>query len=244
MTTAILTAAGAMRRWTIKEGPQAGELYGGVPKHLITVRGEPLLGRSVRLLRERGFEVTVVAPPDPRYAELGADRVYVPDHNVPWLSGEARHDADKFLSSRELWSETGRTLILHGDVYLDERAADKIARYAVPEWCLFARYHRHARPFHKLETVALSFYPHEHATLDGVLARLVELATDSDLPRTGTWEVYRGLLGASDRELARIRRIRSHVVTPGHSVEIGPPTTDVDNPAEYEGLLKYLHAEP
>lgn len=244
MTTAILTAAGAMRRWTIKEGPQAGELYGGVPKHLITVRGEPILARTVRLLRERGFEVTVVAPPDPRYEELGADHVYVPDHNVPWLSGEPRHDADKFLSSRELWSPTGRTVIVHGDLYLADDVADDIAEYDNPGWCLFARYRRGARPFHKLETVAFSFWPGDHAAMDAVLARIVGLATAGDIPRTGTWELYRGMRGDDDRELARISKIREHVMTPGHSFAVAPPTTDVDSPAEYEGLLRYLGATP
>lgn len=233
----ILTAAGAMRRWTVD-----GELYGGVPKHLIPVGGEPLIARTVRLLRERGVkDIVVVGPDDPRYAIDGA-QLFVPTHHVPWRTrAKSRHDCDKFLSSRELWSD-GRTVILHGDVYLAEDAANAIVGFQPEAWCLFARYRRYPHPFHKLETVAFSFYPDDHAAMDATLARLVALQTAGDLPRTGTWELYRGLRGDPVEELARIKRINHHVTTPGHSVEIPPPTTDIDRPAEYEGLLKHLAA--
>ena len=236
---ALITAAGAMRRWTVKE---TGALYGGVPKHLIPVDGEPLIARTVRLLRERGVEdIVIVGPDDPRYAVPGA-RLFVPTHHVPWSGGSTRHDCDKFLSSRELWNEEGRTVILHGDIYLAENAADTIVRHRVEAWCLFARYRRHEKPFHKLETVAFSFYPEDHPAMDAVLARLVALQDDGSIPRTGTWELYRGMRGDPVEELARIRRLSGHVLTRGHSVEIGPPTTDLDRPREYEGLLAHLAA--
>lgn len=232
----ILTAAGAMRRWQDKE---TGELYGGVPKHLIPIDGEPLIARTVRLLRERGVDdIVIVGPPDDRYAMDGA-MLHVPDHHVPWTGQEKGHDCYKFLSSRDLWAN-GRTVILHGDVYLAEDAADTIVGYQPETWCLFARYKRYHHPFHKLETVAFSFYPHDHAQMDGVLDRLVRLQVAGDIPRTGTWELYRGMRGDTVSELARVKRINHHVTTPGHSVEIPPPTTDIDKPGEYEGLLKHL----
>lgn len=231
----ILTAAGAMRRWTVD-----GELYGGVPKHLIPIDGEPLIHRTVRILRDRGVtDIWVVAPPDPRYVTDGA-QTHVPDHHVPWAGGSTRHDCDKFLSSRELWDQHGRTVIVHGDVYLAEDAADRIIGHQAESWCLFARYRRFNRPFHKLETVAFSFHPEDHKPMDVVLRRLVGLQDDGTIPRTGTWELYRGLRGDPVAELGRIKRINHHVVTPGHSVEIEPPTTDLDRPAEYEGLMRYL----
>jgi NDP-sugar pyrophosphorylase family protein len=125
----ILTAAGAMCRWKLD-----GELYGGVPKHLIPIGGEPLLWRTVRLLRERDVtDILIVGPDDPRYAIDGA-RLFVPADHVPWSGASRLHDCDKFLSSRSEWKTDGRTVILHGDVYLAEDAADSIVGYERREW--------------------------------------------------------------------------------------------------------------
>lgn len=235
MTRVLITAAGAMRRWTVD-----GQLHGGVPKHLIPVLGEPLLARTVRLLRERGIgDIIVVGPDDDRYRIPGAE-LHVPTHHVPWLAEPATHDADKFLSSRELWAPDGRTVIVHGDVYLAEDAADAIVGREEPGWCLFARYRRHPRPFHKLETVAFSFGPEDHARMDDVLGMLVSLQDAGDLPRTGTWELYRGMRGDPVQVLARVTRLPHHEMTHGHSVDIAPPTTDMDRPRDHEGLLAHL----
>lgn len=228
----ILTAAGAMRRWTVN-----GELYGGVPKHLIPIKGEPLIHRNVRMFSPHA-DVVVVGPPDPRY-QIEGSTLFVPTHHVPWVDAPKRHDADKFLSSRELWNEDGRTVIVHGDTYLTRKAARLIVSYE-GEWCLFARYKRHAPPFHKLETMALSFNPSEHAAFDAALERIVSLQEDGDIPRSGTWDLYRALRGADVDELRKIKRLHSHTIDPAHSVELPPPNTDIDKPPEYEGLVRHL----
>jgi len=78
--------------------------YRGTPKHLIEVDGEPILHRTVRLLKQRVDTVWVVSQNNSAYHQHGA--------NIYTIT-PAESDADKFYSSRDLWS--GHTLLVYGE---------------------------------------------------------------------------------------------------------------------------------
>lgn len=48
-------------------------------------------------------------------------------------------EAYKFLSSKELWNRTGRTIVLLGDVWFSEEAITKIFNYPSDDWTAFGR---------------------------------------------------------------------------------------------------------
>lgn len=125
----FILAAGDATRW--------GN-YMGVPKHLVQVNGEPLLHRTVRLIREitPDAEVfTVVKRSTPLYEVQGATQVRARLH--PYL-----RDADKFASSTHLWSKTSRNVLLYGDCYITTAAMRLILSDEDHEdgWHAFARF--------------------------------------------------------------------------------------------------------
>ncbi len=98
--------------------------YRDKPKHLIEIDGETLLGRTVRLLKEKdpGCEV-IITSHDSRYEFEGARR-YEPKHNVL--------EIDRF--TEELIEDD--ICFLYGDTFYSEKAIKTIADTA-PEDILF-----------------------------------------------------------------------------------------------------------
>src|SRR5690606_32039339 len=92
------------------------------------------------------------------------------------LNYEENADADKFLSSRTLWNETGRTIVLYGDVYFTAEAMNKIVNSKERDWTLFCRPTPSRVTGHKWgECFAISFYKDSHAMMYHQLKRTAEL---------------------------------------------------------------------
>ena len=73
MKRIVIMADGKGIRW---------DSYMGIPKHLASVRGEKLISRTVRILRERTRTAEIlVTSHDPRYEFEGSTR-YEPMNNV------------------------------------------------------------------------------------------------------------------------------------------------------------------
>lgn len=89
----------------------------GVPAHLIEVADEPILHRTTRLFEH--FTVTVNGPDDPRY-ETPHSTLHTQRSDPAW------DQQAKFFSTRHLWNTQGRTVLLYGDVYYTQQAADLI----------------------------------------------------------------------------------------------------------------------
>lgn len=113
---AVICCAGDGKRWN--------DHLGGPKQLVISIDGENILRRTVRLLREHGVTDIVIAAPrqDPdRYAVPGA-RVEPID---PVVTGTSM---DKFLATEHLWGK-GRTTLLWGDVYYTEQAIETIVSH-------------------------------------------------------------------------------------------------------------------
>lgn len=109
-----------------------GDRWGGYldrPKHLAVVDDEPILHRTVKQMRKRTTNVWVVAQDDRRYrGPLWHTLTVTP---VPI-------DADKFWSSRQLWSGPRHVLFVMGDAWFsDAAAAQMTADYS--DWVAFTR---------------------------------------------------------------------------------------------------------
>lgn len=220
---AIIIAAGDGKRW--------GN-YLGVPKHFAPVEGEAILHRLVRQLRERGVrDLHIVAPRgDPRYSAAGG-RLYHPAFNY-----REHADADKFLNSRELWNPGGRTLVVYGDCYLTDEAADTIVNYRVREWQLFARFGPHPYTAKKnSECFAQSFYPEHQAEHHEMLRYVAKLRTTGVIRRCGGWEHYHAMTGKRGRDV--YLRDPKGARQLGRATHISDWSDDFDKPAQYRQFV-------
>jgi hypothetical protein len=215
--TVIVICAGEATRW-------GG--HRGTPKHLLAPEGERLLDRTVRLAREYGAgRVLVVSKPgDTRYEVDGAERV---DARLT----PSNADADKFLSSRHLWSEEGRTVVLYGDVWFDDEAMARILRDERREWLMWCR----PGPSTVTgatsgECFAIGFWPEHHTEYETALHRVASLWRAGLLRRCGGWETYRAMCGVPDASLRNHRMHSRYEVIDGW-------TEDFDKPLDYERWL-------
>lgn len=220
-TRALILAAGEATRWNN---------YLNTPKHLIEIEGERLLDRTIRLLKERGIKDihTVVKNVSMAYYNPGAEQY------VAQIDYETNADADKFLSSRELWNKDGRTIVLYGDCYFTEEAMDTIVSHAKKEWTLFCRPDASkitGTPWG--ECFAISLYPEDHERMEKRLHYIAELWKTGVITRCGGWELYRAMTG---REGKKVRR--PHTMTTNY-VKVDDWTDDFDYPQDLDNWLKH-----
>lgn len=218
--TAILICAGEGTRWNN---------YLGIPKHLIEIEGETLISRTVRLLNERGVNnINVVAKEkDPSYQPAGSKLF------IARLNYEQNADADKFLSSKSLWSNEGRTIVLYGDCYFTDDAIDTILSHTRREWTLFCRPKYSQITGAKWpECFAQSFYPEHISKHEAALHKIARLYRDGVISRCGGWEHYRAVQGVADQDLEK------NVMASGFVV-IDDWTEDFDFPEDYDSWIDH-----
>ena len=205
-------AAGEGTRWNN---------YLGVPKHLIKIDGETLLERTVRLFK--GYDITIVGHDDRYYVE-GAEL------HIPEMLG--LHDINKqcFLT-RDLWNKVGRTIILLGDVFFSEEAAQSILRYSGDDIRVFGR--KGAGTVNKClwgELFAHSFLTQHHNEYMAAYLKASKI-TKADGRKNDWWEHYRILDGGDPME---------HKIGP-RFVNIDDWTDDFDLPENYVIFMKYYN---
>jgi hypothetical protein len=216
-TRAIIIAAGDATRWNNHKK---------IPKHFAMVDGEPIIKRTVALLQGYDCDVHVVAK-TPRY-KINGSQLYIPS-----LKGE-NADADKFLSSRELWNELGRTVILYGDVYFTGGAMDKIMNHPHPGWNLFGRVG--ASSFtggNHGECFAISFYHDYIPEFEAALRRIINLWFNGRIDRCGGWEVYKAMIKMPDD----VFFFHDEPLVGRRFTNIDDWTEDFDWPIDYETFL-------
>lgn len=155
----IIMAAGLGTRW---------DNYLGVPKHLIKINGETLLGRTTRLLQEHGITNYIITSGDPRYKQYGPTAV------------QTHYDCeiDRFEESLI----DGPVCYLYGDVYYTENAIETIINtntedilFFGHEWEIFAI---------KIKNLDL-FLTHKN--------KVKQLYLSGQINRCIGWEIYRSL---------------------------------------------------
>jgi hypothetical protein len=200
----LIPVAGQGERW---------DRHGGIRKQEAVVAGERILDRLVRQVKPYADSVVVVGPIRARGAT----------NRVPQLD-PARGDIDKVCSSRHLWSNTGRTLVLFGDVVLTEAAAERIATDDhTTGWRVYGRHGASAFTRKRYgELFALSIAPDAHGELDELLADVASRPHPNRL-----WHLYRLGVGLPYAEAVAPTR---------NFVAIEDESDDVDTPDEWEAI--------
>lgn len=231
---AIIVCAGEATRW-------GG--YLGVTKHLAEISGEPILHRTVRLIREHhtpvpgdpDLSIFVVAPAgDDRYNVDGAT-TFIPTNDP------AHHDLNKFLNSRELWETKGarRTLVVYGDVYFTDYAMRTIMTDQHKDWRLYGRaFNSTPMAAECGECFAFSWYPWQNPRMLAACRRVVRLYDEGLIWRTGGWELYRAIICLPDEMM------RDHLVSGQCFWSIDDHTEDFDFPEDYMQVKAAVEAAP
>ena len=211
----IIIAAGDATRWAN---------YLGVTKHYAKIAGEPVIERTVRLLRERGQDdIWVVS----KGYEIAGVNNYRPKLNA------RNHDADKFISSQGLWHKEKRTIVIYGDVYFTEAAIDTILANDSDLYRLFCRPKGNRRfKYPYGECFAVSFHPADHKFLDYNLKRLVHLYRADVIDRIGGWEITRLMASVP------IEKMNKHKYWLINYFVIDDQTNDIDYPSDYENVKR------
>lgn len=198
----IIMADGEGKRW--------GN-YKGVPKHLITVEGETILERTIRLLIKLGIDKTDiwVTSSDPRYKTI-------------WNNTIPQSIKDCELERFEESLINGPVCYLYGDVYYTEPAMQTIIEtdtddilFFGSDWEIFAI---------KVKEIN-KFLNEKH--------KVKEKYMTGELNRCIGWEIYRSLHGLLMEDEYDFD---NHKITDDY-VKILDETCDFDYPAEYEEWL-------
>lgn len=155
----IIMAAGLGTRWNN---------YLGVPKHLIEINGETLLGRTTRLLKENGINDYVITCEDPRYAQYGP------------TSPQTYHDCEIDRFEEKLVD--GPVCYLYGDVYYTTNAIKTIIETPANDILFFG---------HEGEIFAVKVKDRE--LFSKHKSKVKELYLSHKINRCIGWEIYRSL---------------------------------------------------
>lgn len=217
----IIAAAGGQAKW---------DNYLGVPSHLAPLTahgGEPLLQRTIRQALDHTDDVHLTAPDDDRYAVWsmlpadadGLERRARLHHRSP-------DEPSEYASTRDLWAEDVRTVLLLGDVYFTDTAMRRIMRDPHRRFRAYGRAARSRTTGCTWgELFASSWWPEQHATMDRHLATVHAARAAGTVLRPPGWMLLRAWQG-TPLHMHRVRR--------PWFAEIDDDTDDLDYPADYD----------
>lgn len=183
--------------------------YMGVPKHLALVDGEPVLGRTVRLLREAAAEAgaeepeIIITSHDPRYEFEGAVR-HEPANNI--------YEIDRFTS--ELICDD--MCFLYGDTVYDKDVLADIAASHVDDILFYGN---------SKSVVAVRIGDAE--LFRRHFDRVRNLFIEGEIEKCKGWQIYQSVTGQD---------LKEKPVIGDKFVAVAGSTTDINTPEEYRNI--------
>jgi CTP:phosphocholine cytidylyltransferase-like protein len=116
--------------------PNRWDNYLGVPKHLIPIKGEPLIHRTQRLLIENGAKDIFVTCNKENFS------TYLIEGCTPLESisnKNLNYPDHEFFSTKDLINKDGITVILYGDIYFSESIIKDIVSKQEKDWYYYGR---------------------------------------------------------------------------------------------------------
>lgn len=175
-TRVIIIAAGPGERW---------KNHRGTPKHLAKVENEVLIERTAKQFLKYTDDVFVVGNSEDYFVE-GASLYIVKVHNTNW------RDAGKFMSSKHLWINDGRTVLVFGDVWFSTDAVKKIM---TDKDSLKFYLRSKASTVHRCDRPEIFGLAFGRTRFKEMSDTLLGLATGIDNQRQAGWNLYRRVIG-------------------------------------------------
>jgi choline kinase len=191
------------------------------PKHLSVVKGEKLVERTIRLLKENGIEDIAISSNSPLFDNLGVPRLEHPNSYKVVNGKQYGYWLDAFYPVQE------PVCYIYGDVYYSENAIKTIVNYKGKN-TLFGtsvamnKYHQNwGEPFGYKVNDYKTFFKGIEA-----VKKLQDKGKTKRMPIT--WELYRYLNGLD----VNVQQITENYVC------IDDETMDIDYPEDIETMNK------
>lgn len=222
--------------------PNRWNNYLGVPKHLIPIKGEPLIHRTQRLLLENGatdvwvscneknFDSYVIEGCTPIKTHFGKDSLY-PDHEL--------------LHTLGMENKNGITVQMYGDVYYTEDLIKNLIANPSEDWHYYAR-RISSQITGKIYGETFAWY-HNHTHIDKLIesGKLASKITKGYVEKYEKKETnYPWIMEESSkmayRIMAGLNTEDPHAIEDKHWIECNDETEDFDYPIDWDNWSKNL----
>lgn len=185
------------------------------PRQLCKINGEPIIKRTIRLLKENGVEDIIITSHDKRFDNLGVKR-YESKNNSWDYNKKTGYWLDAF--PLEILKEP--TIYLFGDVYYTEKAIKTILETPTDDILFFCSYKNQSSKYIKKHDEPLAFKVIKIDKFKKHI-KIVKEAKDNRLccREPITWELYRSIQNQD---------INEHKMTKGY-IAINDESCDIDN---------------
>jgi len=110
--------------------------YLGVSKHMIPIKGEPLIHRTQRMLVEKGETDIIVTCNKDNFNKYNLPEIRVEESKNNLTSNYPDYE---FFTTEGLLNNDGITVLMWGDVYFSDKFIDHIVSNKSSDWHLYAR---------------------------------------------------------------------------------------------------------
>ena len=194
------------------------------PRQLTNINGEPLVARTIRLLKENGVKDIIITSHDERFDNLGAKR-YEPKHNN-YNNGNG-YWLDAFTI--ELMNEP--ICFIWGDVYFSENAIKTIVETQTNSTLFFCSYKNNSPKYIKLHDEPLAYKVVDYNLFINAINEVKRLRDENVCCREPiVWEVYRIINGIW---------VNEHTMTNNY-IAINDESCDIDCIEDIELLKKVV----
>ena len=195
-----------------------------MPRHLIEVQGEPIVARTIRLLRENGVKDISISTHDDRFRHFG----------VPILKHDNYYDAKGYNDMKGYWCNCFYptevpTCYIFGDVIFSPEAIRTIVEYETDDIMLFGSKPPFAKEYPKKYIEPFAFKVQNTQHLRNARDEVKELDALGVFNRKPiAWELWSVICGSAPNRINK------------SYVAINDYTSDIDYPEEAWKVLKWL----
>lgn len=197
-----------------------------IPRQLVEINGEPLIVRTIRLLKENGVKDILITANDKRFDNLGAERYECDTNNFDYIKRTGYWlDAFPF----ELMNEP--VCFIWGDVYFSERAIKEIVELEGKDDLFFCTYKNDSSKYIKKYDEPLAYKVINCERFKEHINKVKKLKDEGKCCREPIiWEVYRSIHNQD---------INQHIMTTDF-VAINDESCDIDSREDVELLKKTI----
>lgn len=185
------------------------------PRQLSVVNGEPIIKRTIRLLKENGVKDIIITSHDKRFDDLGVER-YEPKFN-DW---DYNKKTGYWISAFPIELLNEPVCFLFGDVYYSENAIKIIVEAEAKKNLFFCTYNNQNKKYIKHHDEPLAYKVIDYNLFKEHIERVKRLKDEGSCCREPiVWELYRSLNGQD---------INEHIMTSNYTA-INDESCDIDS---------------
>lgn len=196
-----------------------------IPRQLVEINGETLIGRTIRLLKENGVKDILITASDERFKEYG--EVYTPNKSDYNYENGTGYWLNAFPF--ELIDEP--VCFIWGDVYFSEKAIQEIVELESKEDLFFCTYKNETEKYIKKHDEPLAYKVMNCDRFKEHINKVKRLKDEGKCCREPIiWEVYRSIHNQD---------INTHIMTTDF-IAINDESCDIDSKLDIERLRDVL----